>query len=416
MSTEKDGTAAPTLRVADERLIEYEGVRGMFKSMGQRIRGGELGFLPVIVGLAIIWTIFGSLNSAFLSPTNLSNLLMQSAGVGTIALGIVCVLLVGNIDLSVGSISGLSAAILASVFVKMEYPVFVAVLASVAAAILIGLLYSFIHLRFGVPAFVITLAGLLAFRGMKLWVLGTQGSINLPYDSFLVRLGQTLFIPTTVSYIIIAIIAVSILLFGMEHARRRKASGLSATPTTVLVLQAAGLAVILFAAAWYLNRGRGIGWMFAVFVALVVLMHYALKRTKWGRAVYAVGGNEEAARRAGINVSGILTSTFVLGAVFAALGGILMAGRLAAASQSAGNNLELSAIAAAVIGGTSLFGGRGRAFSALLGVLVIQSVDNGLILLDLESSYRFMVTGAVLLIAVIVDSAASKSRRSHGRE
>src|SRR5690625_2642423 len=163
-------------------------------------------------------------------------------------------------------------------------------------------------------------------------------------------------------------------------------------------MQAIGLAIILAAAAWYLNRGRGIGWMFAIFVALVVLMHYALKRTKWGRAVYAVGGNQEAARRAGIRVSGVLTSTFVLGAVFAALGGIMMAGRLAAASQSAGNNLELSAIAAAVIGGASLFGGRGTAFSALLGVLVIQSVDNGLVLLDLESSCRILVSDPVPLI------------------
>lgn len=409
-------TTEITQRVPDERLIEYQGVRGMFKSMGERIRGGELGFLPVVIGLAIIWTIFGSLNSAFLSPTNLSNLLMQSAGVGTIALGVVCVLLVGNIDLSVGSISGLAAAILATVFVKMEMPVVLAIAAAVGAAMLIGVFYSFIYLRFGVPAFVITLAGLLAFRGMKLWVLGTQGSINLPYDSFLVRLGQTLFIPKPVSYVIIAVIAVGILLFGLEHARRRKARGLTSSATTVLVIQAVGLAVILGAAAWYLNRGRGIGWMFAVFVAFVVIMHYALKRTKWGRSVYAVGGNQEAARRAGINVSAIMTSTFVLGAMFAAIGGIMMAGRLAAASQSAGNNLELSAIAAAVIGGTSLFGGRGKAFSALLGVLVIQSVDNGLVLLDLQSSYRFMVTGAVLLIAVIVDSAASKSRKSNGRE
>ncbi len=414
--TEVDTSQKREVRAADERIIEYRGVRGQINRLSERVRGGELGFLPVIVGLAIIWTIFGLLNSTFLSPTNLSNLLMQSAGVGTIALGLVCVLLVGNIDLSVGSVSGLSAAILATVFVEMNYPVVVAIAASVAAAIVIGLLYSFIHLRFGVPAFVITLAGLLAFRGMKLWVLGTSGSINLPYDSFLVRLGQTLFIPKAISYVIIAAIVIGILIFGLEHARRRKADGLASTPTTMLFAQAALIAVVLGASTWYLNKGRGIGWMFALFVGFVVLMHYALKRTKWGRSVYAVGGNKEAARRAGINVSGILTSTFVIGAVFAAVGGIMMAGRLAAASQSAGNNLELSAIAAAVIGGTSLFGGRGKAFSALLGVLVIQSVDNGLVLLDLQSSYRFMVTGAVLLIAVIVDSAASKSRKSHGRE
>lgn len=400
----------------DERLTQYQGVRGLIQNATERVRGGELGVLPVLVGLAIIWTIFGALSSTFLSPTNLSNLLIQSAGLGMIALGVVCVLLVGNIDLSVGSVSGLSAAILASLMVKSGFAVYIAVLGSVGAAIVIGLLYSFVHIRFGVPAFVITLAGLLAFRGLKLWILGTSGSVNLPYDSFLVRLGQTLFVPKSVSYSLIAALTIGLLLFWIDHARRRKTRGLSSKSWAMMIVQAVSLAALLTVAIWYLNRGRGIAWMFVIFVAFVALMHYLLTRTKWGRSVYAVGGNQEAARRAGIRVSGVLTSTFVLGAVFAALGGIMMAGRLAAASQSAGNNLELSAIAAAVIGGASLFGGRGTAFSALLGVLVIQSVDNGLVLLDLESSYRFMVTGAVLLIAVIVDSAASKSRKTHGRE
>ena len=167
---------------------------------------------------------------------------------------------------------------------------------------------------------------------------------------------------------------------------------------------------------WYLNTDRGVPWMFGLFVGLVVAMDYALKRTRWGRSITAVGGNREAARRAGINVRGIYMSAFVLCATLASLGGVLSAARLASASQQAGTgDVNLNAIAAAVIGGTSLFGGRGNAYSALLGIIVIQSIASGLTLLDLSSSLRYMITGAVLAIAVIVDSLARRSRMSHGR-
>ena len=172
----------------------------------------------------------------------------------------------------------------------------------------------------------------------------------------------------------------------------------------------------LLAVTWYLNTDRGVPWMFGLFVGLVVAMDYALKRTRWGRSITAVGGNREAARRAGINVRGIYMSAFVLCATLASLGGVLSAARLASASQQAGTgDVNLNAIAAAVIGGTSLFGGRGNAYSALLGIIVIQSIASGLTLLDLSSSLRYMITGAVLAIAVIVDSLARRSRMSHGR-
>ena len=174
----------------------------------------------------------------------------------------------------------------------------------------------------------------------------------------------------------------------------------------------AGLEFVVY----YLNLGRGVPWMFGLFVLLVVVMQYAFTRTKWGRSMMAVGGNAEAARRAGINVRRIYTSAFMLCSMFAALGGVLSAARLASASQQAGTgDVNLNAIAAAVIGGTSLFGGRGSAWSALLGIIVIQSISNGLTLLNLSSSLRYMITGAVLAIAVIVDSLARKSRVSHGR-
>jgi D-xylose transport system permease protein len=176
------------------------------------------------------------------------------------------------------------------------------------------------------------------------------------------------------------------------------------------------ITIILELVVYYLNRDRGVPWMFGLFVALVVAMNYALTRTKWGRSMNAVGGNREAARRAGINVRQTYMTAFVLCATFAAAGGILSAARLASASQQAGTgDVNLNAIAAAVIGGTSLFGGRGSAYSALLGIIVIQSIASGLTLLDLSSSLRYMITGAVLAVAVIVDSLARRSRLSHGR-
>ncbi|TIW03385.1 MAG: sugar ABC transporter permease, partial [Mesorhizobium sp.] len=193
-------------------------------------------------------------------------------------------------------------------------------------------------------------------------------------------------------------------------------ANLSTPSVAGLVLRVAAITISLELIVAYLNQSRGIPWMFGLFAGLVVAMNYALTRTKWGRSMTAVGGNREAARRAGIKVRAIYLSAFALCSLFAALGGVLAAARLASASQQAGTgDVNLNAIAAAVIGGTSLFGGRGSAYSALLGIIVIQSIASGLTLLDLSSSLRYMITGAVLAIAVIVDSLARRSRASHGR-
>uniref|UniRef100_UPI003F94DFA8 ABC transporter permease subunit n=1 Tax=Actinomadura fibrosa TaxID=111802 RepID=UPI003F94DFA8 len=198
-------------------------------------------------------------------------------------------------------------------------------------------------------------------------------------------------------------VALPLVYRGVPRAERRRRAGEA-------LLAGLGTAV------WYLNRDRGVGWMFVLFLGLVLAVHYVLARTKYGRSVYAVGGNVEAARRAGINVKAVYASAFVVCTTLAAVGGILAAARLAAANQSSGGgDVNLNAIAAAVIGGTSLFGGRGNAFAALLGIVVIQSISSGLTLLNLDSSYRFMVTGAVLLLAVALDSVARRSRASHGR-
>jgi len=401
---------------ADVRVRHDEGFAGMARGFIDRIRTGDLGMLPVVVGLILIATVFTSLNPVFVAPNNLVNLLFDAAAVGCISLGIVCVLLLGQIDLSVGSMSGLASALVGVLWVNMGTPLPLAVLGALATGAVVGFIYGTFVNRFGMPSFVSTLAGLLALLGLQLYILGPTGSINLPYSSPLVRFGQILVMPDWLSYVLAIVPGVVMVVLGLRTIRTRAAANLSSPGISVLLFKAGVLTAALLIAVVYLNQGRGIPYMFGLFVVLVVVMNYALTRTKWGRSMFAVGGNTEAARRAGINVNRIRLSAFVLCSTLAALGGVLSASRLASASQQAGTgDVNLNAIAAAVIGGTSLFGGRGSAWSALLGILVIQSISNGLTLLNLSSSLRYMITGAVLAIAVIVDSLARQSRASHGR-
>jgi len=412
-----DRTQTPPRRVdrLDDRLATDEGVAGAIRAFGRRVRAGDLGALPVVVGLIIIWTVFQTLNPVFLSSNNLVNLLFDCCSVGVISLGIVCVLMLGEIDLSVGSVSGMSSAILGVLWVNHGWPVLAAAVAAVLAGAVVGFVYAQLFNRFGMPSFVVTLAGLLAFLGLQLLLLGQEGSINLPFGSTMVNFGQLVFMPPVVAYIIAVLAAAGSFATSAVIAASRERAGLTAKSMTFLALRSGVVLVLLLVVVWYLNRDRGVPWMFGVFAGLVLVMNYAFTRTRWGRSMHAVGGNREAARRAGIKVKSIYVSAFVLCSSFAALGGIFGAARLASSSQQAGTgDVNLNAIAAAVIGGTSLFGGRGNAFSALLGIIVIQSISNGLTLLNLSSSLRFMITGAVLAVAVMVDSLARKSRAAHG--
>ena len=407
---------APMLDRADVRVKHEAGIGGAIRTLIDRVRSGDLGSLPVVIGLVIIWTVFGTLNPIFLSPNNLVNLLFDCSTVGVISLGIVCVLMVGEIDLSVGSVSGVASAIIGVLWVNQDWPAPLAILAAIAFGGLVGLLYSFLYNRFGMPSFVSTLAGLLAFLGLQLYLLGRTGSINLPYGSEIVNFGQLMVMSDVVSHVLAAVPGAVIFMTGRATHARRRAANLSANSISSLAAKAIAITILLELIVWYLNSGRGVPWMFGMFVGLVVVMNYALTRTKWGRSMNAVGGNREAARRAGINVRFIYTSAFAACAMFAATGGVLAAARLATASQQAGTgDVNLNAIAAAVIGGTSLFGGRGSAYAALLGIIVIQSIASGLTMLNLSSSLRYMITGAVLAIAVVVDSMARQSRVSHGR-
>ena len=290
---------------SDVRVRHDTGLSGAIRGFIDRLRSGDLGALPVVVGLAVIWTVFQSLNPVFLSANNLVNLLFDCSTTGVIALGIVCVLMVGEIDLSVGSVSGFASAVVGVLWVNADWPVAVAILVALPAGAAIGAVYAVLFNRLSMPSFVSTLAGLLAVLGLQLYILGASGSINLPYGSPLVSLGQTYVMPAVVAYALVLIAGGVVFFAGHRTAARRQSAGL--TPPSLVGIAAGALVLTagLLAVTWYLNTDRGVPWMFGLFVGLVVTMDYALKRTKWGRSITAVGGNREAARRAGINVRGI---------------------------------------------------------------------------------------------------------------
>ena len=372
------------------------------------------GSVPIIIGLFIIWIIFQLANSNFLRPVNLTNLFLQIAAVGTISIGIVLVLLLGEIDLSVGSVSGFTAAIMAVLSVKAGLPGPVAVLAALVAGLLIGLLQGFWITKLHVPSFVVTLAGLLGWLGAQLFTLGTTGTINLR-DDFIVGITLTFF-PPLVGWVV-GILFVLAFVGGLVWERQRRlAAGLTATSPRSILLYGFIIAIAVLGAVAIFNADRGLPLAAIVFVGLVVIFDLITRRTVYGRHIFAVGGNAEAARRASINVDRIRISVFALASLLAAAGGVLAGSRLLAVNQSSGgSDTLLNSIAAAVIGGTSLFGGRGSAWAALLGALVIGSISNGMDLIALGSPEKFMITGAVLLAAVTLDAIARQRREAAGR-
>ena len=400
----------------DPRLMLRErGLRGYWDVFVRRMRAGELGSIPVVVGLVVIWVVFQLLDSRFLSAENLSNLAQQMSAVGIISIGIVLVLLLGEIDLSVGSVSGLTSAILAVLNVTHGWATVPAILAALLAGCAIGFIHGFFFAKIGVPAFVVTLSGLIAWQGLQLTVLGDQGTINFDFNGGIAKLANTFYTPG-VGYTLVAIVIGLYVLAMLAGARRRARAQLPARPISETVLRAVFLAIALVIVVYVMNQARGLPLALVIFGGLVVIFDLILRRTLYGRYVFAVGGNPEAARRAGINVAMIRITVFMLCSTLAAAGGIMAASRLYAVNQSSGgSDVLLNAIAAAVIGGTSLFGGRGSAYSALLGILVIQSITNGMLLLNLGTDVRFMITGAVLLAAVTVDAVARRGREASGR-
>jgi D-xylose transport system permease protein len=380
----------------------------------QRFVQGDLASLRVIFAIALIWLIFELQNDRFLSATNLTNLFLQITPVGLISVGVVMALLLGEIDLSIGAVSGFAAAVMAVLNVKHGWPAVPAIVAGVAVGVTIGLLQGMLFTRFRIPSFVVTLAGLLVWQGALLEVLGSTGTVNLA-NSSINNLANT-FYSDTVGWIFAALAIGLYALVNLGGARRRAAAGVTTEPIGLIVVRIAIVAAVVIVSMLILNSDRGLPLAVLILLGFVIGFQLLTTRTTFGRHLFAVGGNAEASRRAGIRVDGIRVVAFMLCSGMAAVGGIMAASRLLAVNQSSGgSDLLLLAIAGPVIAGTSLFGGRGSVWSALLGAVVIGSISNGMDLLALESSVKFMVTGGVLLAAVVIDAVARMRRQAEGR-
>ncbi|MFE2581171.1 sugar ABC transporter permease [Streptomyces sp. NPDC059378] len=415
-----DPTAAPVAVVDPRLLVREEGLKGYVTEFKRKIKGGELGSLPVFVGLIVIWTIFQTQNDRFLSADNLSNISYFLSATGMLAIGLVFVLLLGEIDLSVGSVSGLASTVFAVFVVNHSMNPWLALVLTIATGAAIGALQGWFFARIGVPAFVVTLAGFLGWSGLMLWLLGSSGTINIPAEEGPVHLlGQSSFFMDQAiigAYVLAGLAVLSMLVGSFMEQRRRKAANVPFRPTSEILLRVGALAVAAFAAAAVLNNASGVSNALVIFLASLVIVDFVLRRTTYGRKIFAVGGGIEAARRAGISVPMVRITVFAISGSFAAIGGMFFAGQTASATLNAGGgNTLMLAIAAAVIGGTSLFGGRGNVWSALLGMLVIQSIQTGLDLLNMNTSIQYMITGAVLLGAVVIDSVSRKSQKAAGR-
>src|SRR5690242_4319454 len=353
----------------------------------RRIVQGDLSSVRVVLGLVVIAVIFQVQEPRFLSAENLTNLMLQITTIGLISVGIVYVLLLGEIDLSVGAVSGLGGAVMVVLNVKHGWNPYLSIAAAVAVGAAIGCAQGFLFSRFVVPSFVVTLAGLLTWQGALLQVLGKTGSLNVT-NSKITGLAN-IFYSNTTGWIIAVVCIVAYGLVLAIGYRRRVAAGLGEKNPFPQIARLVLMAAITIAAVAILNSDRGVPLAVLILLGFVIGMEYVVQTTTFGRHVFAVGGNDEAARRAGIRVNGVRVAVFTISGSMAAVGGVMAASRLFAVNQnSGGNELLLLAIAGPVIAGTSLFGGRGSVWTALLGALVIGSISNGMDLLSLSSADR----------------------------
>jgi D-xylose transport system permease protein len=417
---------APVVDVPDSpaELTRSPSLGQYFRDYLDRVRGGDIGSLPAILGLVVLVTVFSIMRPVFFSAGNFANLLTQGAPITVIAMGLVFVLLLGEIDLSAGFASGVCAAVLATVLTDWGWSWPAAVVTALLTGLVIGTVLGTLVARVGIPSFVVTLGAFLAFQGTVLLIIGEGGNVPIRDSTILAIENKNL--PPLWGWVLWAVSIGAFAALVLLRAQRRRAKGLAAEPLAVLTVKVGGLALITGIAVYVLNQERsrnalvislkGVPWVVPIVLVLLVILTFVLMRTAYGRHVYAVGGNAEAARRAGIKVPNIRTSVFMIGSTMAAIGGIIAASRANSVDPNAGgSNTLLYAVGAAVIGGTSLFGGKGKVRDAILGGAVIAVIDNGMGLLGYSSGIKYIVTGLVLLIAASVDALSRRRAHATGR-
>ena len=401
------------------------GIGQAMRDYWARVRGGDIGSLPAVLGLIALVLLFGILEgSKFLSIFNFANLINQSAAIIVLAMGLIFVLLLGEIDLSAGFAAGTCAAVLAVALNSWGLAWPLALLAALLTGVLIGFVIGLLVARLGIPSFVVTLAMFLALQGAMLLIIGEGGTMPIRSDAILVVMNGNM--PVWMGWLLAIIIVGGFALSTLLAIRRRRKAGLPAEAMSVWAAKVVALGVLIFVATYLLNQERqlptakvtiqGVPWVVVVILVLLVGLTFILQRTGFGRHVYAVGGNREAARRAGINVKGLMITCFIFCSTLAAVAGVLLASRDNSVSPTTGGaQTLLFAVGAAVIGGTSLFGGRGKIRDAVIGGLVIAVIANGLPLVTQQSGIQFVVTGLVLLVAASVDAISRRKATATGR-
>jgi D-xylose transport system permease protein len=399
---------------------DQQSIAAIVRARWAAIRSGDVGSLPVIIGIIAIGLFFNSRSSFFFSAVNFQNLIQQMSGVTVIAIGVVFVLLIGEIDLSIGFLSGLAGVAVAyfqEAGTGHQYPGLVALALAILTGVVVGLIQGSVIAFIGVPSFVVTLAGLLVCSGLILQILGTQGVIGIQ-DKQINDIANYVLSKNT-GWIVAVIFTVALAAAGFGSYFSRRRAGLPTGNVLLTAIRVVFFAGLAFASVYVCNQAKpraGVPLVGLIVVFLVVLGGYVAGRTTFGRHVYAVGGNAEAARRAGINVKLIRILVFMISGAMAAMGGVILASRLNGIDLTAGGStLLLDSISAAVIGGVSLFGGRGRVTGALFGGLIIGMIANGIDLLGYSDAIKLITTGFILLAAVTLDTVLRRRQAATGR-